>query len=128
MPLDDSQFESYLRQFHPVAPGELTFKQSVKTIGRPRFWLLWACAATAILVGVLSVIRVRTARQSENQIVSSDTQHYTLPLTAGRANAELSGSPSAKEALDRMAFRPQSQLPTGEQSALNVLGKEKIKI
>lgn len=128
MPLDNSQFENYLRQFHPVAPEELAFRQPVRTAVKPRFRLVWACVAAAVLIGGLFVARPRTVHQIEKQITSSDTQHYALPLTASRANAELSDALSAKEALDRMAFRPQFQLRRGEQSALGVLGKEKIKL
>ena len=127
MPHDDSQFESYLRKFRPISPEKLVFKHSPETARRPRLWLLWGCAAAAILIAVLSILRLRTTRPTED-IASRETRSYTPPLTAGRANAELSEAPSTKEALDRMAFPPQSQLATGEQSALSVLGKEKIKL
>jgi hypothetical protein len=127
MPHDDSQFESYLRKFRPISPEKLVFKHSPETARRPRLWLLWGCAAAVILIAVLFVMRIRTARPVED-IVSRETRSYTPPLTAGRANAELNEAPSTKEALDRMAFPPQSQLAPGEQSALSVLGKEKIKL
>jgi hypothetical protein len=72
-------------------------------------------------------VRVRSARQTA-QMASRETQHYTPPLTIGRANAELCKASSAKKALDQMAFPPPTQLGTGELSALSVLGKEKIKL
>jgi hypothetical protein len=128
MPHDDSQFESYLRKFRPISPEKLVFKHSPKTARRPRLWLLWGCAAAAILIAVSSILRLRTTRPTEDRLTYNETQRYTPPLTAGRANAELNEAPSTKEALDRMAFPPQSQLATGEQSALSVLGKEKIKL
>jgi hypothetical protein len=127
MPHDDSQFESYLRKFRPISPEKLVFKHSPETARRPRLWLLWGCAAAAILIAVLFVMRIRTARPVED-IASRETRGYIPPLTADRANAELSGASSAKEMLDRMAFPPQSRLAPGEQSALSVLGKEKIKL
>ena len=127
MPQDDSKFESYLRQFRPVSPEKMVFTHSSEGARRPRFWLLWGCAAAAILIAVLLIIRVRTARPVED-IASRETRSYTPPLTAGRANAELSGASSAKEVLDGMAFPPQSRLKPGVQSALSVLGKEKIKL
>jgi hypothetical protein len=127
MPGDDPKFESYLRQFRPISPEKLVFKHSPETARRPRFWLLWGCAAAAILVAVLFIVRLRTTRPTED-IASRKTRSYTPPLTAGGANAKLNEAPSTKEALDRMAFPPQSQLATGEQSALSVLGKEKVKL
>lgn len=127
MPNDDSQFESYLRKFRPIAPEKLVLKHSPETARRLRFWLLWGCSAAAILIAVLFIVRLRSTRPTED-IASRETRSYTPPLTAGRANAELSEAPSTKEALDRMAFPPQSQLAIGEQSALSVLGKEKIKL
>lgn len=127
MPQDDSKFESYLRQFRPTAPGQLVFKPSPKIARRPRFWLPWGFAAAAILIAVLFVMRLRIASPIED-IAYRETRPYIPPLTAGRANAELSGASSAKEMLDRMAFPPQSRLAPGEQSALSVLGKEKIKL
>jgi hypothetical protein len=127
MPHDDSEFEKYLRQFRAIAPEHLVFKPSPKIARRPRFWLLWGCAAAAILVAVLFVMRLRIASPIED-IAYRETRPYIPPLTAGRANAELSGASSAKEMLDRMAFPPQSRLAPGEQSALTVLGKEKIKL
>jgi hypothetical protein len=128
MPQDDSQFERYLRQFRPVSPEKMVFTHSSEGARRPRFWLLWGCAAAAILIAVLLIMRVRTARPIEDHIAYLETRSYTPPLTAGRANAELSGASSAKEVLDGMAFPPQSRLKPGEQSALSVLGKEKIKL
>ena len=127
MPHDDYEFERYLRKFRPISPEKLVFKHSPETARRPRLWLLWGFAAAVILIAVLFVMRIRTARPVED-IASRETRSYTPPLTAGRANAELSGASSAKEMLDRMAFPPQSRLAPGEQSALSVLGKEKIKL
>jgi len=127
MPLDDSEFESYLRRFRPISPEKLVVKRSPEPARNPQFWLLCGGAAAVILVAIWFVARVRTSRPIYD-IAYRDTTIYVEPLTAGRADAELRGASSTKEVLDRMAFPLSSRLASDQQSAFSVLGKEKIKL
>lgn len=128
MPIDDAEFEGYLRQFRPVPPEELVLEDSPRTARRSRFWWAWACAAAAVLITALLVVHLRTAGRGEGRIASHGRECCASPLTVGGANARLFESGSTREALDRMAFPSQPQLPKGQHSALGVLSQEKIKL
>lgn len=128
MPIDDAEFEGYLRQFRPVSPAELVLEDSLRTARGSRFWWAWSCAAAAVLITALLVVHLRTAGRGEGGIASRGRECCASPLTAGEANARLFESGSTREALDRMAFPPQPQLPKGQHSALGVLSQEKIKL
>jgi len=94
---------------------------------------LWATGVVAvgILVGVLAV-RLHNERSRITETSSVGTSnHFTdaQPLTMRSANALMAKAPSFKALIDDMVFRPETiPMPKGKQSAVAVLGKEKLKL
>ena len=132
--LDDEQFKHYLQQFRPASPDVLQIKKRAPTTYNP-VWLATGALAAAILVGVgfLLSYRVLTDRvhRHESDAASASIEESTdvARFTLGHANALLAGAPSFKAAANQMAFKPRaSQLSEHKQSALTVLGEEKIKL
>jgi hypothetical protein len=125
---DDELFKAYLKQFRPLAPTPLP----AKAFGRRAF--LWAAgiAAIAILAVTLALhFRAEQARitKTSRQAGTADPVASTQALTVRRANDLLAKTTSFKTLVDDMAFRSQAiPIPEGEQSAVAVLGKEKIKL
>jgi hypothetical protein len=86
-----------------------------------------------ILLAIVLTIRIyeKPVHLRESTASSRDTERLTTPqpLTVGSVNGLLLHSESFKAAIDTMAFRAQTtQFSKGTQSALAVLGKEKIKL
>lgn len=129
---DDERFESYLRQFRPVAPPALQAEMKV----RPRRnWLLAVAslAAAVVLIVVAFSLRTRPHRNSATggTIGSATTEPLERhePLTLGSANALLVAAPSFKAAIDEVSFQPPIVPPEhGKTSALAVLSKEKSRL
>jgi len=128
--LDDEQFETYLKGFHPLVPDALPVRELRR---RPRAILL----ATAVLGAVATVIVGVASFRILNHHSSGEPSHFTTiqglvprqPLTLRDADALLASAPSYKSAMDELAFpRQRSTVPNQSQSALAVLGKEKIKL
>lgn len=123
--LDDEQFERYLKEFRPFAPGSLQLERQPNRVRHS--WMLagWAaaCAASALL-GFLLWHRPKPLQPPNvQQLVGSQS------LTIGRANALLTHAPSLKEACDQLSFQPKpASQPEGKQSALAVLSKDNIKL
>lgn len=122
--LDDEQFESYLKEFRPLAPESLQIVKQPNRARRPLVVTMWAVACAASLL--LAFLWWRGPRPTEPastpQAVSSQS------LTIGRANSLLVHAPSLKEAFDELSFQPQpASQPQGKQSALAVLSKDNIK-
>jgi hypothetical protein len=85
-----------------------------------------------LVLGAIS-LHIRSNRiTAPNTVSDAATAKQPVPLqplTMSSANALLAAAPSFKVAVDDMAFRSQTlRLPQGKQSAVAVLGKEKIKL
>jgi hypothetical protein len=124
---DDEQFEAYLKRFRPICLEPVPRIN----IGRSSRCSLplgaWLAAVAAILVVGAIVLRVRDNRV----VVPTASEHRPAPLalTLRTANAWFATAPSFKAAVDGLAFHPQTNpVPQGKQSAVSVLGKEKIKL
>jgi hypothetical protein len=124
MPINDPRFEDYLKTFRPVAAPQLAFNNSRRTSRGSRFWWTWA-GATAVILITAFFVAPRAPRRVYDGVVLSNVTCCASPLTLSRANLGLFGAASTEEALDQMAFPPRVELPTGQRSALNVLGEEK---
>ena len=129
----NEKFENYLRRFRPVEAAPLSLPQS-----RPvwRRWFLIPATVGAV-AAVLLIVFVPLRRPIpppaiggiDHQAVDVQRSAQSQPLTISSARAFLAQSPSIKTALDGMAFTKQATpLRPGEQSALNILGKEKTKL
>lgn len=127
---DDERFETYLKQFSPVAAAPLP-QESVRNTSLHRFRrAAWFAAAAAVIAGAL-VLRTKLVRDQVPipNNASTAAQVPVEPLTLRRANARLASGQTFKTVLDDLAFRPESApLPEGKQSAVSVLSKEKIKL
>ena len=129
----NEKFENYLRRFRPVEAAELSLPQS-RPVWRRWFVVPVAVGAVAAVLLILFVTLRRptpppTSGGIEHQAVDAQVSAQPQPLTISSARALLAQSPSVKTALDGMAFTKQSPaLRPGEQSALNILGKEKTKL
>src|SRR2546423_11848514 len=122
---NNSQFEEYLKQFRPLPPESLRVPHLPAS--RVRFRWTWAFAVISAVIAVMIVAHFRS-RRVEHPVASQEGPHYSQPLTIGRANAKIFAAPSIREALDEIAFPPRPQLSKGEQSTLEILGREKTKL
>ena len=130
--LDDEQFESYLKQFRPLVPDALPAREIRRVPRRRSSLTIWAVGG-AVAIAIVGVVSVRTIHhQARTEPKHSDSILMPGPtpgLTIRGANALLATAPSYKAAMNELAFHPQnSSVPTDKQSALAVLGKEKIKL
>lgn len=129
---DYEQFELYLKRFDPTAPEPML---RIDVASRRPFGLGAGLAAFAaiFIVGIILVWHVRSSRLVVSSTVRDAVpaeRHAPLePLTMRSASAWLTTAPSFKAAIDDLAFRSQSNpLPQDKQSAVAVLGKEKIRL
>jgi len=130
--LDDERFERYLKGFRPMAPPSLAIKGSGWTSGRAVVLATLAVAA-AVLVVAAVMLRSRPepiqSSQRESGFVAVEQMANVQPLTIHSANAMLAQAPSAKAAIDSMAFLSQkTPLLQGQRSALAELSKETNKL
>jgi hypothetical protein len=128
---DDERFETYLKQFRPLMPDEFPVNQ-IKPAPRPHsdlvIWAVGAAVATAIL-GVVTVQVLNHRVTGESNHSAKVTLLAPTPLTMRRADALLATAPSYKAVMNELAFPPKSStVPKDKQSALAILGKEKIKL
>ena len=132
MPLDEEQFERYLKEFRPVPAESLQVERRPSTARRPFRLMAWAatCAASIVLVFLLwSHGPGPNQPGASGGLAVAPQPPNTRSLTIGSANALLSHAPSFKEAVDQLSFPPEAVPPSkGKQSALSVLGKENIKL
>jgi hypothetical protein len=129
---DDERFEVYLKQFRPLFPDPMPTEGRGQALRRSFVLRAWIAAVAAILiVGAIS-LHIRSNRVAAPNTASEAPSHKLVPLqplTMRSANALLATAPSFKAVVDDLAFRSESlTLPKGKQSALAVLGKEKIKL
>jgi hypothetical protein len=130
---DDEQFEDYLKQFHPLAPEPVPTLSVGHSSRRSPSLGIWLAAVAALLVIGTVTLQIRSRRivvsNTASDAAVAERHAPSEPLTMGSANAWLAIAPSFKAALDDLAFRSQSgPLPPGKQSAVAVLGKEKIRL
>ena len=129
---DDERFEIYLKQFRPLVPDPMPTEGHGQVSRRSfplRAWI--AVVAAILIVGAIS-LQIRSNRVAGPSTASGAESLKVAPLqplTMRSANALLATAPSFKAVVDDLAFRSESlSLPKGKQSALAVLGKEKIKL
>jgi hypothetical protein len=112
-PNDDEQFALYLKSFQPLPAAPLPRRRQP--------WMLFAVAAAALVIAVLSLVPLRRAGQ-EDAVLE--------PNTIGGANLLLANSPSWKSAIDEagFAFRPAPKPHApNHRSALEILSQEHLK-
>jgi hypothetical protein len=128
--LDNERFEKYLKQFRPLVADDLP----VEIRPAPRRHLPVGIRAMGALA---LVILASTGLRILNHRVPDQTNHsvaITLPgptpsLTIRRANNLLATAPSYKAVMNELAFPSKGlSISKDKQSALAVLGKEKIKL
>lgn len=129
---DDEQFEAYLKRFRPIAPEPvLALNSGHRSRGLSLRTQLAAVAALLVIGAVILLIsRGRVVAPNNGSNVAFAEKHAPPePLTMRTANAWLATAPSLKTAIDDLAFRSRpGPLPQGQNSAVTVLGKEKIKL
>src|SRR5579859_3376820 len=128
---DDERFETYLKQFRPLVPDVLPARE-IRPEPRRRFVLTICTVGTVVAMVILGVVTLRVLNHlTTGEAAQSATVKGVepAPLTIRRANALLATAPSYKAALNELAFPVKSStVPDDKQSALAVLGKEKIKL
>jgi len=129
--LDDQEFETYLKQFRPLLPDALPVSEVGGASRRHFGFTIWVAGAVVamMIVGVVGyqIINHRSTRDSNQSVIKLQPQ--TAPLTVQGANALLATAPSYKALMDELAFPSKRfPVPKDKQSALAVLGKEKIKL
>jgi len=129
---DDERFEQYLKGFRPIAQLPLPIQRSGGTTRRAV--VMAALAGTAAVLVVAAVmLRSRPepnqSSQRESRPGAVEQLVNSQPLTIRTANAMLAQAPSAKAAIDSVAWESQkTPLPQGKRSALAELSKEKTKL
>ena len=119
VPEDNERFESYLKEFVPLAPSR------TEGASRPRKRIAaFAGSMAAIAAGLVLVFHPHPAPvQSVDHLGRSDAPQL---LTISRANALLARAQSFRSAVDVLAFqRSPTPLSNGTKSALTELSKEK---
>jgi hypothetical protein len=128
--LDNERFEKYLKQFRPLVADDLP----VEIRPAPRRYLavaVWPMGAVAVVILVLTSLRILNHRVTDqaNHSFSIKLPEPTPSLTIRRANNLLATAPSYKAVMNELAFPAKSSsISKDKQSALAVLGKEKIKL
>jgi hypothetical protein len=130
---EDEQFENYLKQFRVLAPKALPIGQRGRAKRRPWQFAAWAAAAAGVAVAAVLTLRLVPAYSRPHDAIPNAAEANRIansqPLTLGSANDLLAHSSSMEAAIDQVAFKSQvTELSKGEQSALAVLSKEKIKL
>jgi hypothetical protein len=134
--LDDERFENYLKRFRPAMPEPLLVNERWPAPRRHLVLAIWAVSAVAMVILGAASLRILNHRILNQRIaVDSDRSGSvqspgpTPPLTMHDANALLATAPSYKAVMNKLAFPLRSStVPKDKQSALAVLGKEKIKL
>ena len=126
---DDRQFESYLKEFRPIAPDPLLRSE---TLNRPlqtsRPWRAILSTAAIATLGVIALwVQVRPVAVPQQERVVVLTPAPSEPLTLRDANIRLSNAPSFEDALNELAFRSGPKtFERGKQSVVAVLSEERI--
>lgn len=128
--LDNERFEKYLKQFRPLVPDDLPVE--IRPAPRRHLALaIWAMGAVAMVIFGVTSLRILNHRvpDQSSHSVSVKLPAPTPSLTMRHANNLLATAPSYKAVMNELAFPPKSSsISKDKQSALAVLGKEKIKL
>ncbi len=123
--LPDDQFESYLKQFRPLAPEQSRLEGHSPTNWWPRPVAAWASVAVAVIVAFLILYpRVQHLNQRDVQRKPATQIEVPQPLTIRSADALLADAPSFKAAVDALALPSHATSFGVRQSALEVLSKD----
>lgn len=129
-PSDEERFEFYLKQFRPLAP-EASPVNEMSPAPRRHFGLtIRAAGGVAMVILAAAGLRIlnhRRAAESHHTVAAE--LPASVPLTMRRANDLLANASSYKAVMNELTFPPRSSpVSKDKQSALTVLGKEKIKL
>ena len=128
---DDQRFERYLKAFQPIAPQPLRIQRSGWTTRRAMMAALAGAAAVLVVAAVMLRSRPEPNQSSQRESKPAAVEQWanSQPLTIRSANAMLAQAPSAKTAIDSVAWQSQKKpLPQEKRSALAELSKEKTKL
>ena len=128
--LDNERFEKYLKQFRPLIADNLPVEIRPAARRHPPV-AVWAMGALAVVIFVLTSLRILNHRVPDqaNHPVAIKLPMPTPSLNIVRANNLLATAPSYKAVMNELAFPSNSlSISKDKQSALAVLGKEKIKL
>ena len=127
---DDGRFETYLKQFRPLAPDVLRVNE-MSPVPRRHFGLtIGAAGIVAMVLLTAAGLRILNDRRgAESYHTVAAELSASVPLTMRRANGLLATAPSYKAVMNDLTFPPKSSpVPKDKQSVLTLLGKEKIKL
>lgn len=127
---DEERFETYLQQFRPLAPDAWP-GNDIQQVSHRRWGLtIWAMAGVlATVIFGAAGLRILNHRFTSHSKQSAVKLLPPTPLTVRGANALLATAPSYRAVMDELAFpATSSPVPKDKQSALAMLGKEKIKL
>ncbi len=127
---DDKQFETYLKNFRPVAATampETRYRRS-RSFKPLALWGSIAVSVASLIMGIV-VWHFRTTHQGDDQRilvpVSANSKPALPPLTIGSANRWMGAASSIDTALDDLAFRAKNApFPAKKESAIAVLREE----
>ena len=125
--LGKERFESYLKSFRPLQAEPLPATEAIKaTFSFPLRWIAAAAMCGLVLAAGIRDWDVTNGRENIPVIPATQAKN-PAPLTVGSANALLTQADSLKAGLDEVAWRSRrAPLGPGQQSALGILGKEKL--
>ncbi|MGE5109912.1 MAG: hypothetical protein ACM3JB_03570 [Acidobacteriaceae bacterium] len=127
--IDDEKFEIYLKRFRPVTPATLPIASAPASSHPGALTLVAAVAVLLVVVALVLFLRPTGDVKDRADAVPVAETVPSPPLTIGSANTLLAKAPSIKEAVDGMAFHQSNPvLPPGKESAMAVLGKERVKL
>lgn len=126
---DNERLETYLKQFQPVKADPLPHWPLVRQTRHSYMPMIWAISFVMVLIAGALTLDYKSQPQYTpvKARVEAPTQPPTA-LTIRSANLLLKGSSSVAEALNAIAYIPQTSLPQGASSALATLGMEKFKL
>jgi hypothetical protein len=128
--LDDERFETYLKQFRPLVPDNppTAIRPAPRRHLATAIWVIGAVAMVILGVTSLRMLNHRIPDQANHPVVVK-LPTATPSLTMRYANNLLATAPSYKAVMNDLAFSSKSSsISNDKQSALLVLGKEKIKL
>jgi hypothetical protein len=127
---DEERFETYLKQFRPLAPDELLVNEMSLVPHRHFGLTIRAAGVVAIVILAAAGLRILNHRRAQESYHTVAVElPASAPLTMRRANGLLATAPSYKAVMNELTFSLKSSpVPKDKQSALTVLGKEKIKL
>ena len=127
---NDSEFETFLKSYKPVAPIALP-KERSKGYRSFRALLILGTIAAGIVILATGIVashsraRHRGVEHPTPEAASAGERPSSPPLTVGSANGWLGAAPSIEAALDDLAFRSKNTPGSANnKSAIAVLRQE----